>query len=246
MKKIFIIFFLHIFNVNGQISGFCYEHSDPLLYGVSDRIIFLDSTFEYEFIEGLASGIVKGKYSLSGDTILITSEYQADNYKLEKVNDLRQFYQQNVSLRIRQIEHSQVIDVKYLDLNDVIQTIKGKTISHSKVNQLNDEIDTVIIEFNIPLAVKQLDKIDVIIWRKNTHIIIPLETKFNAYLLDLTKYPSELDYRFFNNKKAMIIDSNLNFLNEKNLPEKDYFLVKTRKAITISKRKKIKKIKKCA
>jgi hypothetical protein len=244
MKLILIIFFLQTNIVLGQIEGSCYKHSDPLSYNEFEKINFLDSTFEYRFINGLAGGTVKGNYILSGDTIIITSEYQKDNFKLEKSIDTNRNYQ-NVQLKIKEIQHSQAMEVFIVNKHNESQSINGKTIWHSKVDWFNEDIDTVITEYTIPSVNTKSDKLEVMIWRKKTTITIPLDSNFNTFILDLTMYPKELDYRFFNEKKALIIKNGLFFLDEKNAPEKTNFLIHSRKGITTSKKKKIKVFNKC-
>lgn len=244
MNKIFFIFILQSFTVLGQIKGACFEHFDPLSYGVGDQITFLDSTFEYKFVEGLVRGVVKGDYSTSGDTVTISSEFQEGDYTLNNFKSPK-IPDGTVRLQIKQLEHSQVVDVSYLCIDDSMKFITGKTIRGSKEINLNNEPDTVIVEYIITLSDMKLDEIDATIWRKNNKITIELEKQNNFYVLDLTQYPNDLDYRFFNNKKLVIKKDKLYFLDELNNLEKDYYPIKTRKGITISKNKKIKEYKKC-
>lgn len=228
----------------GQNEKICFEYFDPLAYGVGDRISFSDTTFTYEFVEGLAGGVVKGKYIKSGDSIILSSEYQQNDYILKKSVDTT-LSPNIVRLKIKLIEYTQIIEVRNKDKKDSITVFEGKTIWRSNANPINEDIDTVIISYDITLEKNDLKNFEVIIWRKNSIIKIPVEQHYNAYYLDLTNYPSTLDYRFFNNKYALIRKNEFFFLDDNHKPETDFYPIRTRKGISISKKKKITTYKKC-
>jgi|GEM_PF-5914253 len=244
MKRLIAILFLQVSVSFGQNEKICFEHFDPLSYGVGERISFSDSTFTYEFVEGLAGGVVKGEYIKSGDSIILTSEYQQDNYILRKSIDST-ISRERIELKIKLIEYTQVIEVRNKDKKDSITIFEGKTVWRSNLDPINEDVDTMIISYDINLEKNDLRNFEVIIWRKNSVIRIPVEQHCNAYFLDLTNYPSTLDYRFFNNKYSLIHKNEFFFLDDNRNPETDFYPIRTRKGITISKKKKITTYKKC-
>jgi hypothetical protein len=244
MRSFGVIFFLQVSFSFGQMNGNCFTHYDPLSYDVGDKISFSDSTFEYEFIEGLARGIVKGKYTKSGDSIILSSEYQQDDFLLITSLD-SSLPSEIIELEIKLIEYSQVIQVGIRDKIDSVKTFEGKTIWHSSLHSMYEKLDTVVVKYEIPNDNIQNKNIEVIVYRKNASILIPIDHLNNSYCLDLTRYPTSLDYRFFDNKYALLRNNEFYFLDRDHIPEKDFYLIRTRKGVKVSKKKKIKTYKKC-
>ncbi len=227
----------------GQLKNLCFDHSNPYSYGVYDKISFSDSTFKYEFIQGLINGTVNGSFQFSNDTLILNSEYKSNDYQIIKSYDSL-IQSSFIQLQIKQLDYNNVIEVRS-NVDDSNSIIEEKIIKKNNAKILVDFPDTVIQLYEIPILSSKNQEISVQIWRKNTTISIPITTKFNSYLIDLTTYPNELDYRFFDRQHAVIQEGCLYFLDENNKPEKDYYPIQTRKGITMSKKKKIKKYLKC-
>ena len=246
MYKIFIVFFLQISIGFGQLSGNCFELLKPYAYDVGEKIMFTDSTFKYEFMMGLLGGVVQGSYSILNDTVILNSNYQADQYNLEKQYDSL-FSNNEICLKIKQIEHSQILEVSYLSIDDSLTSVTGEIAHRTKFDSMSNFFgDTIINEYLIPRGEMKTDVIEVNIWRKNTSIPINVDEVHNIYFLNLTEYPNELDYRFFKDKKLVIRNSELIFLDKDNLPEKDYIPIMKRKGIKMSKKKKTIVYSKCS
>lgn len=243
MKYTSLIILFFNFCVIGQVGDSCFQYIDPFSYGVGEQISFTDTTFRYEYIQGLINGSVKGEYSLSGDTITINSEFQEDDYQLTQTFNTS-IARNSINLEITSIEYGHDFDVRYREDKHHVTLYPGKIISHSRNTALDEISDTVIQLFEIPIS-DEMQEIEVSIWRTNSTIVIPITEHFNSYTLDLTPYPNALDYIFFKDQKLVLRGNYLFFLTEENEPEKGYYNIKSRKGIKVSKRKKVKKWVKC-
>ena len=100
--------------------------------------------------------------------------------------------------------------------------------------------------FTIPRnQLKQYDKFHFIIYRTNLRIQFDWRNQnVNKYSISFIELPEVVDYEFFTNQKAVFSGDNLILLNNRDKPIEDYYIIRTKKNVKISKRKRVKKYKK--
>lgn len=208
-----------------------------------EQISFTDSTFQYTFVQGLINGTVTGSFTQSGDTITINSKYQKDDYSIQQSLDTS-LAPNSMEIRIKSIEFGEQVQVRHRRSEHHLTIYPGKIISHSRKDVFDETSDTIVQLFEIPITPK-VKEIDVKVLRMNSKITIPVTEQFNAYFIDLTEYPNELDYIFFKNQKMVVRRDYLYFLTDSDKPETQYKEKVTRKGIKISKKKEIRKFMQC-
>jgi hypothetical protein len=231
----------------GQQQENCYEHINPYDYGVGKSIIFLDSTFRFEFVAGLSGGTVHGNYDKSGDTLIINSKYQIDDYKITKSLDTAR-HVSHIQLKIKTTNynnHNIEVRTRHKKKIDSVKIFELITFSQSDDNIYTNKIDTVNSTFEIRINETYRNEIEIRIWRTNALLLIPIEDSLNSYFIDLTSYPNLMDYHFFQNKKFLIEDGYLIELDTNNKKIREKYFRKTKRGIIFSKRKRLRKYKKC-
>lgn len=240
MKFTLITILFFSFPVAGQLKDSCYKRFDE--YGTREKILFTDSTFHYEIDNGFSIGSVRGNYSLSVDTVTLNSDFQPDDYKLTQTYDTT-ISMNSINIRIISIGDSNDINVRYRVDEHHLSLFPGQLISGARGNSLNEVHDTLTQLYEIPVS-NNMQEVEVKILHSAPAIIIPISDSINSYTIDLTSYPNDLDYIFFNEQKLVVRHSHLYFLTEKNEVERYYkYIRSTRKGI--KERKKVKKYVRC-
>jgi len=236
MKLVFAFSTLLTFCSFGQTTKECYRKSSPYVYGVAENMTIYDSTFEYSYVYGLMNGSVKGDLKKFDDTLILNSEFQEDDYTLEKSFDVNRS-SNSILVKIKFVGHQGDLELTAKNKNDsVIHLIGQRNINN--INEFYVYDDTIILEYTIDQSILISNTVELSIWSTNSELIIPFDFHSNTYELDLTSYPNTGSYHFFKDKKAIIKGNKFYLLDENNKPIRDHFAVVRFKGITTSKRKK--------
>ena len=170
---------------------------------------FQDSSFTYSHSVGLSHAYVEGTYRKAKDTLILNSAYQPSDYTLEQFQDstLQGGF---ISIQIKEIAYTNQLDVRTRVQRDDYLNFTGRVIHHSNRDIFSDDNDTIVTRYFINRD--SINNLEVKVWRKRKAIDIPLN--FNSSFLDLTAYPPDLDYVFFQNQKVIFRGKEIILLDE--------------------------------
>jgi len=235
MKSIFLLFLNFIcINLYGQVGT--YEFIELEKY---ESFELKKDSFKYEHSIGLCHGIILGTISKSNDTIILNSELQP-KYKVNSTYDDK-VGKDNIQFEVTGIDFPNYFGFR---------VCKGKEdhdLSFRDNEKLFEEIgdNDELITYTIPRShLKQYDKFHFLIYRTNLRIQFDWRNKnVNKYSIDFIELPEIVDYEFFTNQKAVFNGDDLILLNRRDKPIEDYYIIRNKKSIKISKRKRVKKYK---
>ena len=197
-------------------------------------------SFKYEHSIGLCHGIVLGTISKSNDTLILNSQIQPEykigtSYDDELGKDFVLFEVKGVEFPngfgFRGYKGEKDEDLNFRDNEKLLEVYNG-----------SDESAIFTIPRN---QLKQYDKFHFIIYRTNLRIQFDWRNQnVNKYSISFIELPEVVDYEFFTNQKAVFSGDNLILLNNRDKPIEDYYIIRTKKNVKISKRKRVKKYKK--
>lgn len=241
MKYFYLFVLFSVLYAQGQVQGKCFTDSNPLAYGVSHRIEFNDSTFEYAFEEGLISGIVKGTYKQEGAYLILKSAYQPTDYTLKSFEDL--LYASSVPVfRIRILQDMQAVQVLVKNEDNTTYELKYSSESNFSNPASDNQNDTVVYLFSLPRNKEIIVTFPV----SNATINFKTNEFDNIYSMDLTRFPQDLYYVFFTNQMLLVKKDKLCFVDGQKRPERKHKIKQTRKGIKIRNSKKINWFLSCA
>lgn len=236
MKLEVTFFTLLTFCSFGQTTKECFRKTSPYVYGVAENMSIYDSTFEYSYVFGLMNGRVKGDLKKFDDTLILNSEFQEDDYTLEKSFEANRS-SNSILIKIKFVGHPGDLDLRAKTINDSVTHFIGKrNIDNLKEPYIHE--DTITLEYEIDQTRIISKVLELSIWSTNSQLLITVDNQANTYKLDLTKYPNTGSYHFFKDKKAIIKGDKFFILDENNKPIRDTFAVLRLKGISTSKRKK--------
>ena len=206
-----------------------------------EEITIIKDSFNYIYSVGLSRAEVKGTIKYKNDTLILNSEYQADNYKIKEsfnpnlkdkefefiITDKNNWNQTDL------FAHSKTISTKKttLKVSDIKYDSNGMSVQKKYI--LNEDM-----YFKTKGTILN-------IWRKNHFIELLFESKRNnSFEITFIDYPHNIDYVFFKNVKAIQKNKKLIFLGENNDILKPKFSVDNNSETTKKKKKrKVYKIK---
>lgn len=231
IKYLFILSLIS-FNLVAQIDTYLFSELDSY-----ESFKLKKDSFRYEHSIGLIHEIVEGTISRFGDTLILNSNIQPNytvnaSYSDEVGSDKILFEVKNVefshSYGFRIHKERRYHDLDFLNDKNLIE-IPDTITNNSK--------------FIIPRkSLNRIDKFSFILYRTNLRIYFDWRNKkINKYTISFIDLPEVLDYEFFTNKKAIVSSNSLVLLDNCDKPEEDYYIVRKRNKIVLSKKKRVKK-----
>lgn len=174
-----------------------------------EKITLKKDSFNYVHSVGLQYKEIDGTIKYKDDTLILNSEYQTDNYKLEN-ND-------NPKLKKHEIEII-VIDSIFHNQIELFATNKFKRKQKTLIQPKNENYDSISLKKYIINKRKYVRKhgVDLIFWGTNFHINLNFKNiPSNSITMAFSEYPG-MNYTFFKNVEAIETEKGLIFLDENN------------------------------
>lgn len=234
--KCILSFFLLSFTLNVFAQNGYYEH---FFLDCFEGVKIRQDSFIYSFRCGLTGADVPGFIAKKGDTLIMNSNVQP-KYSVDK------FHKSEID------PDSFVVEVIYplFILGPGFRYIKGekvRDIDYSDIHQVrldNSSKSSSQKYFFSSKSIKKGERFNLIIYGTNFFIEIdPKSNKSNYFLINLSEFPEVFDYEFFTNRKAIILEGDLVFLDEDDKLEKSHFLIRRRHKLIMSKWQKVKRFK---
>lgn len=221
---IFILYVLLSINLDAQIDRYSYNDIDLI-----ELIEIEEDKFEYSLYSGLLHIKSEGHVSQLDDTLILNSIYQPSYSIKKQYNDTLNVGE--VLIEIRGVKQCFNYATRISNKKKYFDLIFADDLSNNEINDTSSQGCICIVPKKI-FRSKRTTKF--MKYRTNFEVNLDIRSRSENHVIIIVEKLEKIDYHFFTNQKAVVLDNGFIFINLQGQRERVNYFINRNGKIAIS------------